>query len=537
MTRTLRHGRPPRLADVPAFRAAIASDWADADAPVPVVPGAAAAAAGHRAALGARLPGQRVVLASGTAPRRSGDTSYEFRADSDVFWLTGCAAESAVVVLEPTATGHEATLYLPPPAGPGEAGFFADPDHGELWIGPQPGLAAWSAALDLTVRPLAEPDSRAHRRSRACALSSPSLRMVKDAWEVAQLRAAVEATLAGFHAVVAEVPAAMTHARGERWLQGTFDRHARTLGNGPGYASIVASGPHAPTLHWTRCDGPILPGQALLLDLGVEVDSLYTADVTRTVPPSGRFSPVQRAVHDLVERAHRAGLAAVRPGVSFSDFHHASMEVVATGLSDWGLLPVSVDEALSPTGQHHRRYLACGVGHHLGLDVHDCLGTPREAHADGTLAPGMALTVEPGLYFHAHDLTVPPEPARRRRAPGGRPARHLHGKRGALRRAAHRRRRHRGLGAGDCRRPGALRACPPRAGPGGSVLAPRMGAVDLPVMPPVQPMLAKAVSGVPDPAKHDPLGLSLRAQVGRLPLHPVQGRRRGGAWRAATPSR
>lgn len=408
MTRTLRHGRPPRLADVPAFRTAIASGWADADAPVPVVPGAAAAAAEHRAALSARLPGQRVALASGAAPRRSGDTSYEFRADSDVFWLTGCTAESAVLVLEPTVAGHEATLYLPPPAGPGEAAFFTDPDHGELWIGPQPGLASWSAALDLAVRPLGEltvqPTDGADLRAVLA-----ELRMVKDDWEVAQLRAAVDATVAGFHAVLAEVPTALTHTRGERWLQGTFDRHARTLGNGPGYASIVASGPHAPTLHWTRCDGPILPDQALLLDLGVEVDSLYTADVTRTVPPSGRFSPVQRAVHDLVERAHRAGLAAVRPGVSFSEFHHASMEVVATGLSDWGLLPVSVDEALSPTGQQHRRYLACGVGHHLGLDVHDCLGTPREAHADGTLAPGMALTVEPGLYFHAHDRTVPPE--------------------------------------------------------------------------------------------------------------------------------
>ncbi|MGW2222995.1 M24 family metallopeptidase, partial [Nonomuraea sp. NPDC001684] len=111
----------------------------------------------------------------------------------------------------------------------------------------------------------------------------------------------------------------------------------------------------------------------------------------------------------LVERAHRAALAAVAPGRRFSDFHHAAMEVVAHGLADWGLLAVSVDEALSDAGQHHRRYLVCGVGHHLGLDVHDCGRASQESYQDAVMAPGMALTVEPGLYFHPHDLTVPPE--------------------------------------------------------------------------------------------------------------------------------
>ncbi|MER7370810.1 M24 family metallopeptidase, partial [Nonomuraea wenchangensis] len=184
---------------------------------------------------------------------------------------------------------------------------------------------------------------------------------------------------------------------------------ASAYGNGPGYASIVGSGPHAATLHWERCDGPVLPDELLLLDLGVEVTSHYTADVTRTFPASGRFSPAQRQVHDLVERAHRAGLAAVGPGRPFTDFHHAAMEVIAHGLADWGLLPVSVDEALSDGGQHHRRYLVCGIGHHLGLDVHDCAGAREESYHGALLAPGMVLTVEPGLYFHAHDLTVPPE--------------------------------------------------------------------------------------------------------------------------------
>ncbi|WP_449374158.1 M24 family metallopeptidase [Arthrobacter psychrolactophilus] len=195
-------------------------------------------------------------------------------------------------------------------------------------------------------------------------------------------------TIDGFAAVVREVPNAI-RGGGERWLQGTFDRHARTTGNGVGYATIVGSGKHAPTLHWVRCDGPVLEDAVLLLDMGVEANSFYTADVTRTFPGSGTFSPVQRQVHDLVEKSHRAGLAAVEPGKPWSDFHVACMEVIANGLNDWGLLPVSVDEALSPKGQHHRRYLVCGVGHHLGLDVHDCAHSSYEHYQGATMESGM----------------------------------------------------------------------------------------------------------------------------------------------------
>ncbi|MFI6924154.1 aminopeptidase P family protein [Nonomuraea spiralis] len=399
----MRDGRPPKLSEIPAFAAYMNTGWDTPDRTPSVVPGAAQAAAAHRARLAEALPGRTVVLAAGQAPVRNNDTVYDFRADSDFVWLTGCQIENAVLVL----TGAEATVYLPPPAYPGDPAFYTDARYGELWVGAAPGLEDWAKALGVAVRPLAEltaeiPQDQEVRRVLA------ELRMYKDDWEAGQLREAVDRTVEGFAAVVREIPAAID-GPGERWLQGTFDRYARAYGNGPGYASIVGSGPHAPTLHWVRCDGPVLPGELLLLDLGVEAASCYTADVTRTFPASGRFSPAQRQVHDLVERAHRAGLAAVAPGRRFSDFHHAAMEVIAYGLADWGLLPVSVDEALSDAGQHHRRYLVCGVGHHLGLDVHDCGRASQESYQDAIMAPGMALTVEPGLYFHAHDLTVPPE--------------------------------------------------------------------------------------------------------------------------------
>jgi len=421
--------RYPKLAEIPAFRAFIAEGWQDVPTRPDLPAGTAAAAAAHRERLSAALPGQTLVLSSGIAPVRNDDASYLFRADSSFVWATGCQAEGATLVMWAGPGGHDAVLYLPAPFRPGDDGFFSNALHGELWVGPSAGLAEWAEALQVSVEPIEALDARAADLRGALAARSATvlaaahgaevsadlertlsrLRMVKDDWEIGQLREAIDATVSGFAAVAGEIPRAIAEGLGERWLQGTFDRHARTHGNGPGYSTIVGSGAHAPILHWVRCDGPIHPDQALLLDMGVEARSLYTADVTRTVPAQGTFSAAQREVHDLVERAHRAGLDQIRPGTPYLDFHFASMQVVAQGLHDWGLLPVSVDEALSPRGQQHRRYLACGIGHHLGLDVHDCSQAHYEDYMGADLEPGVVMTVEPGLYFHAHDLTLPPE--------------------------------------------------------------------------------------------------------------------------------
>ncbi|WP_433332232.1 aminopeptidase P family protein [Spirillospora sp. CA-294931] len=421
---------PSRLLEATGFREYIRDGWGPSERTVRLAPGAAAAAAAHRARLSAALPGTRIAVASGHAPVRANDTDYDFRPDSDFAWLTGCSSEGAVLVMQPVAGGHAAELFLRTPAAPGDADFFASARDGELWIGPTPGLAEWSDALDLHCRPLEELPS-ALRGAIPAVLATTGidplldavasgaqdghlrrtlaeLRRIKDEWEIGQLRQAVDATALAFADVAAELPTAIKGG-GERWLQGTFDRRARAEGNGVGYASIVAAGDHAPVLHWTRNNGPVPPDAVLLLDAGVELDTFYTADVTRTLPVSGQYSPAQRQVYDLVLKAHRAALAAVRPGKPYRDFHAASMRVLAEGLHDWGVLPVSPDQALEQQNQQHRRYIVCGVGHFLGLDVHDCAHSSPESYHEGTLEPGMALAVEPGLYFHSNDLTVPPE--------------------------------------------------------------------------------------------------------------------------------
>jgi Xaa-Pro aminopeptidase len=233
------------------------------------------------------------------------------------------------------------------------------------------------------------------------------MRLVKDEWEVGELRSAVDATVRGFEDVVRALPRAVGHPRGERYLEGVFGLRARLEGNAVGYDSIVASGAHACVLHWIRNDGAPAAGDLLLLDAGVESDTLYTADVTRTFPLSGRFSAVQRQAYELVYEAQEAAIATLRPGARFRDFHLAAMRVICDGLRDWGLLKGSTDE-LMETGLY-RRYTLCSSGHMLGLDVHDCAKSRAEVYLDGVLEEGHVLTVEPGLYFQPDDLTLPEE--------------------------------------------------------------------------------------------------------------------------------
>ena len=244
-------------------------------------------------------------------------------------------------------------------------------------------------------------------RDRELATLLAELRLVKDDWEVGQLQEACDATTLGFTDAVAEWDRVLEH--GERWVEGTFFRRARAMGNDIGYDSIVGGGSHATTLHWIDNTGPVTPGTMLLLDMGVEATSLYTADVTRTLPVDGTYTPLQRELYSLVLTAQQAGIDAVRPGAAYLDPHDAAMRVLAHGLEDLGLLPVSAEEALAPDSLVYKRWTLHSTSHMLGLDVHDCAGSRPEAYTAGTLAEGMVLTVEPGLYFQEDDLLVPEE--------------------------------------------------------------------------------------------------------------------------------
>ncbi len=358
---------------------------------------------------------------------RANDTDYRFRAGTDFAWLTGCQEPDAVLVMRPGGTG---TLYTAPRADRSTPAFFTDRRYGELWIGPRMGLEDTAKLLAIDTAPLDDLPAVLKEASDASArvvrgydsrvddvvacvdderdidlLSALSeLRLIKDDHEVACLQAAVDATVTAFADVVRALPVAEQHS--ERWVEGTFNRRARTEGNDVGYDTIAACGQHACTLHWIRNDGPVRAGELLLLDAGVEGVELYTADVTRTVPVSGRFTAEQREVYDAVWRAQQAGLAECRPGQPFMAPHRAAMRVLTEWLVDAGILRCSVEEALDTDNRFHTRYTLHGTSHMLGLDVHDC-AKARDDYRGHDLVAGMVLTVEPGCYLQPDDLTVP----------------------------------------------------------------------------------------------------------------------------------
>lgn len=408
-----------------AYAAFMREGWGDREldlAPATV----ADSAARRRQRLAEAFPGERLVLPAGTFKVRAYDTDYRFRPDTAHTYFSGNQTSDAVLVIADGAS----VLYARPRSARDTDEFFRDRQYGELWAGRRPSLKEMSDSLGLEVRHIDELSNALQGTGKTRVLRGVSthvdrlvaadetrdadfarvaseLRLIKDEWEVAQLQEACDITTLGFEDSVREWDRVLEF--GERWIEGTFFRRARAMGNDIGYDSIVGGGSHATTLHWIDNTGPITPGELVLLDMGVENRSLYTADVTRTLPVDGRFTDLQRHLYDLVYNAQQAGIEAIRPGEPFRVAHHAAMEVLAHGLADLKLLPVSAEEALDPESRVYARWTLHGTSHMLGMDVHDCGQAAPDAYAEGTLAEGMVLTVEPGLYFQEDDLLVPEE--------------------------------------------------------------------------------------------------------------------------------
>jgi Xaa-Pro aminopeptidase len=167
----------------------------------------------------------------------------------------------------------------------------------------------------------------------------------------------------------------------------------------PAYWPIVAGGPNSCVLHYVFNDAPLRDGDLLLIDAGCELDG-YAADLTRTFPINGRFSPAQRDVYEVVLAAQAAAIAAVKPGNAWNDPHDAAVRVLARGLLDLKLLAGTLDAVLEK--ETYKRFYMHRTGHWLGLDVHDA-GEYKRAGKWRALAPGMTLTVEPGLYIRPTD--------------------------------------------------------------------------------------------------------------------------------------
>ena len=374
----------------------------------------------RRQVLSAAYQGIRLVIPAGELKVRAGDTDYNYRPDSAFAYYSGVqgpdATADAVLILEPSGDSHITYLYMNPRSTRDTEAFYRDARYGELWVGRRFTLSEAKARYQIETRNLSELKELLADGKKSLSPADKDFatfiseqRLCKDEYEVSELQRAVHATTLGFNDVISSIPAAVQTSRGERVLDAAFYGRARILGNDLGYNTIVGAGSHACVLHWTRNDGDLHPGELVLIDAGVEMESFYTADITRTFPINGRFSPAQRALYLLVYEAQLAGFAAVKPGALFSDVNKACQEVLARGLADMGVLTISVEESMKPEVGLHRRWTLHGSSHHLGIDVHDCAQARKEMYSDAPLREGMVLTVEPGLYIQPDDELFAPE--------------------------------------------------------------------------------------------------------------------------------
>jgi Xaa-Pro aminopeptidase len=378
-------------------------------------------------------PGPSVaVLPAMPVATRNSDVEHAYRADSDLFFLTGFEEPEAVAVL---STEKGLTLFVRP----------RDKER-EIWTGRRAGTdgamkefgadAAFEIGkLDEELPKLvgaartlfyrvggddAEFDARIARLLRALrqrartGVNAPpriedpgqivhELRLRKEPLELSTLRKAVELTRRGHLA-------AMKAARPgvyEYELQSLLEREFRGGGGrGWGYYPIVAAGVNATVLHYNDNNLQVRDGELVLIDAGAEVD-LYTADVTRTFPASGRFSEAQRACYQLVLDAADAVIAQSRPGANIDGLHDEAVRVLTQGMVKLGLLQGEVDALIKENA--FRRYYMHRTSHWLGLDVHDVGGYRAPDGKPRPLEPGMVFTVEPGLYVAADDEKAPPE--------------------------------------------------------------------------------------------------------------------------------
>src|SRR5262245_15997525 len=388
----------------------------------------------RRAKLAARLGNRPALIAAGLPrPRNYAANQYPFRASSHFLYLFGLPLRGAVAFYD----GAAFTLYLPDP----------EPDQA-LWEGEPPSPEEIRDATGCEVRPLAglaasvrgraiatlpAPDvetcleqsrllQREIRRGTIDVLDAPladamiDLRLHHDDAARDELRLAASATAAAHAAGMTATPPGRTAAE----VRAAMEAALMARGMGCAYPSIVT--PHGEILHSERYDLRLADGDLLLADVGAETPGGWAGDVTRTWPASGRYSSTQRDAYEVVLAAQKQAIAAVTPGSRYLNVHVLACQAMAAGLADLGILrgdpiQLAADGVVALLFPH-------GIGHLLGLDVHDMedLGDRagyapgrerakafglRSLRLDRDLEPGMAVTIEPGFYLSPAILADP----------------------------------------------------------------------------------------------------------------------------------
>ena len=386
--------------------------------------------ASRRTRLTESLHDGAIVLSAGHLATRNHDVEYEYRQDSTFWYFTGLDEPDAVAVLRPGAD-EPYVLFVNP----------FDPKY-EIWVGQRVGVDGATALLGADEAfPIEELDEKlpelltetdtvyyalgsdrrldrlvtdliVSRRSSGQRDGSyvekvvdpvaaiGSMRVIKSPKEIEVIQRAIDITAQGFdRAIRATCPGLR-----EYHVQTAVENEFRRLGSPRnGYPSIVASGESSCILHYITNRNEIRDGDLLLIDAGAEVD-YYGADITRTWPANGKFTPEQRDVYDIVLAAQKQAISVIAPGVEFGEVHKTARDVLIQGLLDLGVLEGEMDDIIEE--QEYAPYYMHGTSHWLGLDVHDA-GVYKDGEDSLLLQEGMVFTVEPGLYFGSQAEDAP----------------------------------------------------------------------------------------------------------------------------------
>ncbi|MEM9174481.1 MAG: aminopeptidase P N-terminal domain-containing protein [Myxococcota bacterium] len=380
-------------------------------------------------------PDAVAIFVGGRLAVRSADTEFPFRQDSDFWYLTGFDHPDAVAVLS-TREGPDFMLFVQ-----------ARDRDAEIWTGYRPGVEGAVADFGADVaHPIDEfPDKlpdllrgadriyhvlgrdaaidakivalqdEIRRQSRGGVLPANELidprlllhemRLVKSPAEIEIMQRAADISYEAHHRAARICEAGRYEYELEAELAYAFRARG---GSGPAYGSIVGSGRNATILHYITNDQPLAKGDVVLIDAGVELEG-YASDVTRCYPVDGRFEPAARDLYDLVLAAQLASLDVSKPGATLPEVHMASVQTLTRGLVDLGFLEGDVDGLIEK--EAYRPYYMHGTSHWLGLDVHDVgayvVKNGDEKPVPRPLAPGMAYTIEPGLYVAPDDANAP----------------------------------------------------------------------------------------------------------------------------------
>jgi len=384
---------------------------------------------GRRARVLAELGRGAMLLPSSPLRFHAGDSEMRYRPNSELFYLTGFCEPGSILLLLGAGLGARSILFVRP----------RDSDA-ELWSGPRAGP---EAARKLTgvdeARSIEELDGalpellkesdrvflrlgensrldrsvvKALREARLRGTKTGTgprgvidpgeildeMRLRKDDLEIEAMRKAAAVTMAGFRHALRQVAPGVGEWEVEAAMEGAFRREGAL---GPSFATIVGSGVNACVLHYIENSRRMREGELVLIDAGAEW-GLYSGDITRTVPVSGRFSTPQREIYGIVNEARRQAIGAIAPGVRTDEIHRRSLGVIVDGLLELGLLEGDPHTLIEE--EAHKRFFPHRTSHWLGLNTHD-VGDYARAGEPRPLEPGMVLTIEPGLYFNPEEDT------------------------------------------------------------------------------------------------------------------------------------